>query len=204
LSQHRVDGVWRVTVAYTVNGFTFWRGMPAQECRPVDNRSISANNAGMSHRIIRAGEGEVLGSVDGCRDRFLIDSKDWGGRLAVVEHLLAPHSIAAPMHRHTKEDEFSLILEGQVWYHAAGEELTAAVGDLVFKPRGEWHTFWNAADQPARVLEIISPGGLEEAFRFIDTAAPDVDLGPVIEPYGCEGDMEATLPIMEKHGLTFG
>ena len=158
----------------------------------------------MSQRIIRAGEGEVLGPVEGCRDRFLVDSRDWGGRFAVVEHLLAPHSIAAPMHRHAKEDEFSLILEGDVSYVASDEELTASVGDLVFKPRGEWHTFWNAADRPARVLEIISPGGLEEAFRVIDTAGPDVDLGPVIEPYGCEGDMDATLPLMEKYGLTFG
>ena len=80
----------------------------------------------------------------------------------------------------------------------------ATVGDLVFKPRGEWHTFWNAADEPARVLEIISPGGLEEAFRALDTAPPEVDLGPLIEPYRCEGDLEATSPIMEKHRLTFG
>ena len=158
----------------------------------------------MSHRIIRAGVGDALGSIEGCRDRFLIDSKDWGGRFAVVEHLLAPHSIAAPMHRHTKEDEFSLILEGRVGYHAAGEELVASVGDLVFKPRGEWHTFWNSDDEPARVLEIISPGGLEEAFRIIDTAPPDLDLGPIVGPYGCEGDMDATQPIMEKYGLTFG
>ncbi len=158
----------------------------------------------MSQRIIKAGEGEVLGSVDGCRDRFLIDSEDGGGRFAVVEHLLAPRSIAAPMHRHTKEDEFSLILEGSVSFHAAGEEVEATLGDLVFKPRGEWHTFWNATDQPARLLEIISPGGLEKAFRIIDTAAPDVDLGPIIDPYGIEGDMAATMPIMEKYGLTFG
>ena len=158
----------------------------------------------MTQRIIRAAEGEALGSVDGCRDRFLIDSKDWGGRFAVVEHLLAPHSIAAPMHRHTKEDEFSLILEGQVGFHAAGEEYVATVGDLVFKPRGEWHTFWNADGEAARLLEIISPGGLEQAFRIIDTSPPDLDLGPLIEPYGCEGDMEATLPLMEKHSLTFG
>jgi hypothetical protein len=54
------------------------------------------------------------------------------------------------------------------------------------------------------VLEIISPGGLEEAFRIIDTAPDDLDLGSVIEPYGCEGDMEATLPIIEKYDLTFG
>jgi len=93
---------------------------------------------------------------------------------------------------------------GDVWFHAAGEEHVAAVGDLVFKPRGEWHTFWNASDDPARLLEIISPGGLEEALRIIDTAPPDVDLGPIIAPYGCEGDMEATKPILEKYRLTFG
>lgn len=158
----------------------------------------------MTARIIRAGEGEILGSPEGCRDRFLINSKDWGGRFALVEHLLAPHSIAAPMHRHTLEDEFSVILEGRVSYHAAGEELEADVGDLVFKPRGEWHTFWNASDQPARVLEIISPGGLEEAFRLIDMAPPDLDLEGVIEPYACEADMDATMPIIERHGLSFG
>lgn len=158
----------------------------------------------MTQRIIKAGEGDVLGPVDGCRDRFLIDSRDWGGRFAAVEHLLAPHSIAAPMHRHSLEDEFSLILEGEVWFHADGEEHLAAVGDLVFKPRAEWHTFWNASDVPARLLELISPGGLEEAFRIIDTAPPDVDLGPIITPYGCEADMAATTPIMEKYGLSFG
>ncbi|MDQ4128209.1 MAG: cupin domain-containing protein [Actinomycetota bacterium] len=41
-----------------------------------------------------------------------------------------------------------------------GDEVVyAATGDLVFKPRGQWHTFWNAGDRPCRVLEIISPGG---------------------------------------------
>jgi quercetin dioxygenase-like cupin family protein len=155
-------------------------------------------------KIIRAGEGEILGAVGGCRDRFLVDSKDWGGRLAVVEHLLAPHSIAAPVHRHSLEDEFSLVLEGRVWYQASGKEHVAQVGDFVFKPRGEWHTFWNAADAPARVLELITPGGLEEAFRIIGTAADDVDLGPLVAPYGCEADIEATHPIIEKYGLTFG
>lgn len=158
----------------------------------------------MKARIIRAGDGEILGSPLGCRDRFLVDSREWGGNVGVVEHLLAPRSIAAPMHLHTKEDEFSMILEGRVWYVASGEEHVAEVGDLVFKPRGEWHTFFNAADVPARVLELISPGGLEEAFRIIDTATGETDLGPLIEPYGCQGDMDATQPLMEKYGLTFG
>ena len=154
--------------------------------------------------MIRAGEGEVLGAALGVRDRFLVDSKDWGGRFAIVEHLLAPHSIAAPMHRHTREDEFSFVLEGQVGFHASGEEYVADVGDLVFKPRGEWHTFWNAAHEPARILEVISPGGLEEVFRMMGTGAPEADVAAAIEAIGCESDLAATQPIIEKHGLVFG
>lgn len=154
--------------------------------------------------IIRAGDGEVLGPEAGCRDRYLVHSRDWDRRVAVVEHLLAPHSIAAPMHRHSREDEFSLILEGQVWYAAAGTESVAEVGDFVYKPRGEWHTFWNASDQPARVLEIITPGGLEEFFRAIDTGGEDLDVDGLAATYGCEADQEATIPIVERYGLTFG
>jgi len=38
-------------------------------------------------------------------------------------------------------------------------------GDLIFKPRGQWHAFWNAGDEPARILEIISPVGFERYFE---------------------------------------
>ena len=31
-------------------------------------------------------------------------------------------------------------------------------------PRGHWHTFWNAGEEPLRVLVLIVPGGLEELF----------------------------------------
>ena len=154
--------------------------------------------------MIRAGDGEILGPPAGCRDRFLVDSDAFGGRVALLEHLLGPRSIAAPVHRHSKEDEFSLVLEGTVSLVADGVELVAGPGDLVVKPRGEWHTFWNATDAPARLLEVISPGGLEHAFRIIDTAEDDVDLGAVIAPYGCEADLNATLPIVERYGLTWG
>ncbi|MFC6287251.1 cupin domain-containing protein [Nocardioides sp. GCM10027113] len=158
----------------------------------------------MRQRVLGPTDGVVLGPPAGVRDRFLVDSAEWGGHLAVVEHLLAPHSIAAPMHRHTREDEFSLILEGRVWFVAEGREYVADVGDLVFKPRGEWHTFFNAADEPARVLELISPGGLEEAFRIIGSATEEVDLGPLVATYGCEADPDATTALVEKYGLTFG
>lgn len=153
-------------------------------------------------RVIRAGEGEVLGPVRGCRDRFLVDSSRFGGRIGVVEHLLAPSSIAAPMHRHSREDEFSFIIEGRVWFHAAGQEVEAAAGDLVFKPRGEWHTFWNSSEKPARILELISPGGLEHAFRRMDTG--EAEIPDVVAEHAIDVDFETTEALVRRHGLTFG
>ena len=55
-----------------------------------------------------------------------------------------------------------------------GEELGALLGDQVViatpgtwvrKPRRQWHTFWNAADEPCEIIEIISPAGFEDFFR---------------------------------------
>jgi oxalate decarboxylase/phosphoglucose isomerase-like protein (cupin superfamily) len=47
--------------------------------------------------------------------------------------------------------------EGRVGALWGDDVLIAQPGDLVFKPRNQWHTFWNAGDEPARILEIISP-----------------------------------------------
>jgi mannose-6-phosphate isomerase-like protein (cupin superfamily) len=157
-----------------------------------------------ARQIIRAGAGLVLGAPAGCRDRFLIDSEDTGGRFSLVEHLLAPRSIAAPLHVHTREDEYSFVLEGRVSVRLGDDEHVAEVGDLVLKPRGQWHTFWNAVDEPARLLELISPGGLEHLFRTMGLADADTDLGPLVASYACEGDPAATEPIVRKYGLTFG
>jgi hypothetical protein len=38
-------------------------------------------------------------------------------------------------------------------------------GDLLVKPRREWHTFFNVDDEPASMPELISPGGITELFR---------------------------------------
>ena len=94
------------------------------------------------------------------RDRFLLDAAATGGRFALVQHLFEPRALAAPMHRHRDEDEYSFVLTGRIGAVLGDEELVAEAGNLIVKPRGQWHTFWNAGDEPAAVLEIISPGGL--------------------------------------------
>jgi gentisate 1,2-dioxygenase len=121
---------------------------------------------------------------------------------------MAARALAAPLHRHMREDEYSYVLEGRVGALLGDDVLIASPGDLVFKPRHQWHTFWNAGDEPARILEIISPAGFE---RFFDEL---VDLGGVTqtEPhtladlcarYELEMDPESVPGLVERFQLRF-
>lgn len=155
--------------------------------------------------VIRAGEGDVTGEP-GLLDRYIVESAVSGGRITLVEHVLGPKSLAAPIHRHTREDEYTFVLAGTLGVIEDGVEITASLGDLVVKPRGRWHTFWNAGEDELRVLEIIVPGGIEMLFRRL--AEPDGGYSPETLPalaaeYGAQVDFEATLPLVERHGLVF-
>jgi mannose-6-phosphate isomerase-like protein (cupin superfamily) len=159
-----------------------------------------------SARVLAASDGSILRSVGQVSNRFMIDGSDTSGRLAVLQHLFEPRALAAPMHRHHDEDEYTYVLTGRIGAVLGDEEVFGGPGDLIFKPRGQWHTFWNAGDEPAKVLEIISPAGLEELFRsFADfTAAPEPQaLAEMAGRFHCDLDFPATMPIVQRHGLEF-
>src|SRR6478672_6924086 len=107
--------------------------------------------------------------------RFMIDGSDASERLSLVEHPMSPRALAAPLHLHTREDEYSYVLEGRMGALLGDEVVVAGPGDLVHKPRNQWHTFWNAGDEPCRILEIISPAGFEDFFRELSALG-----GPVV------------------------
>jgi mannose-6-phosphate isomerase-like protein (cupin superfamily) len=154
--------------------------------------------------IRRASEIEATGDPAASADRYLIESLDSGGLVALVEHIVGPHVLAAPVHRHSREDEYSVVLEGRLGVLQDGEEVIATPGDIVFKPRGHWHTFWNAGDGQLRILEVIAPGGLEEAFRRVGAGDYDPAALPALAAeYGAEVDFEATMPLVERHCLLF-
>jgi mannose-6-phosphate isomerase-like protein (cupin superfamily) len=156
-------------------------------------------------RILRVTDGEITGDTMRA-DRYMIDAGDTNGRFALVEHRLGPRVLAAPLHWHDREDEYSFVLEGRVGAILGDDVVFAEAGDLVFKPRGQWHTFWNAGETTTRILELISPGGLEEMFRKL--AEPGGEYSPETLPelaaqYGARVDFERTLPIIEEHRLEF-
>jgi quercetin dioxygenase-like cupin family protein len=141
--------------------------------------------------------------------RFMVDGEQTGGRFSMVEHPMPPRSLGSPMHTHRNEDEYSYVLEGRIGVQLGEDELEAGQGELVFKPRGIQHAFWNPADEPARVLEVISPAGFENYFRELAPllAAPERDeaaMKDVVDRYGLEIDFD-TIPVLaERHGLRLG
>jgi mannose-6-phosphate isomerase-like protein (cupin superfamily) len=149
----------------------------------------------------------MLGSIG---VRFMVAGGETGGGFSLVEHPMPPRALAAPLHRHTHEDEYSFVLEGRVGALLGDEVVYGEVGDLIFKPRAQWHTFWNDGDEPARILEIISPAGFERYFEeMVDLlerpGPPDPsELGTVAARYGLEVDRDSIPRLTEEYGLRFG
>jgi len=144
--------------------------------------------------------------------RFMIGGEQTEDNFALVEHPIGPRALAAPMHTHEHEDEYTYVLEGEVGFQIGEEVVVARPGDLVFKPRGVPHAFWNATDKPARALEIISPAGFERYFAELAPLFPPANQGPlddeavdaVREKYGLEMDMSSIPVLVERHGLAVG
>ena len=159
-------------------------------------------------RIVTPDQGQegFLGSIG---VRFLVDGLDAGERLSLVEHPMSARALAAPLHRHTREDEYSYVLQGRMGALLGEDVVEAGPADLVFKPRGQWHTFWNAGDEPCRILEIISPAGFEDFFRELDglggaIAADPEELAQLNARYGLEMRPETVPELLDRFGLQLG
>src|SRR5438067_5661976 len=141
--------------------------------------------------------------------RFLIDGSETAERFSLVEHQMSPRALAAPLHLHTREDEYSFVLQGRMGALLGDEAIEAGPGDLIFKPRNQWHTFWNAGDEPCRILEIISPAGFERFFQeLVDmggvTGATPEALGELCARYELEMDPDSIPGLLERFDLVVG
>lgn len=167
---------------------------------------MSFINLDLDHPVVRADETKT-GMLVGMGARFVMDGADADRRFGLIEHPIGPHGLAAPMHLHTREDEYSFILEGRWGFQLGDQIVHGGPGDLVYKPRNVWHSFWNASDGPARLLEIISPSGFEHYFDELSTLfseyGPDrPDLFVELNArYGLEMDFGSVEDLVQTHGL---
>jgi mannose-6-phosphate isomerase-like protein (cupin superfamily) len=133
-----------------------------------------------------------------------IDGAQTGGHVSVVHHPLAPRALAAPLHRHTREDEYSYVLTGTLGALLGDEVVTAGAGTWVFKPRDQWHTFWNAGETPCEIIEIIAPAGFEDFFRELAEVFGSGDparMGELCGRYGLDMDPASVPGLCERFGL---
>ena len=124
--------------------------------------------------------------------RYGIGADETDGRLSMLEVSIPPRTLIKP-HLHTNEDEFSLVLAGPIGIRS-GEETTEDVptGSWLVKPRSIPHAMWNLGGQPARVLEVVMPGGLERYFE---------EIAPVLREHGPEWTKRYSA-LADAYGLT--
>jgi quercetin dioxygenase-like cupin family protein len=125
-------------------------------------------------------------------NRYVLRGESSDGRFALVEQTIPPRALAAPIHTHEREDEYSFVLAGRLGAQIGDEVVEAGPGDLVLKPRGIPHAYWNPGDEETHLLEIISPAGFEQYFA---------DLAPELARPG-EPDLEALAEIRARYRLT--
>jgi quercetin dioxygenase-like cupin family protein len=125
------------------------------------------------------------------RGGFKFLGNDTGGAISMVEYPFAP---GAPPHIHTREDGYSIVIEGEIGFRSGDKEVTFGTGGYISKPRNELHSVWNAGPAPARMIEIISPGferyfeELAELFSSANGAPDGQAIGEVAYRYALTFD----------------
>ena len=114
-------------------------------------------------RIVRRGDGERVW-LGGLGVDFKVSGSATNDAFSIVEHPVAAGRLVPP-HTHTREDELSYVIEGEMGARIGDDIVTAHAGDYVFKPRNVPHTFWNPGPAPLRIMEIIWPPDFDAFFR---------------------------------------
>jgi quercetin dioxygenase-like cupin family protein len=149
------------------------------------------NGGDMQAKVIRADESKTIQLYD-VLFRYGVGAEASGGALSLLEVTIPPRTLIKP-HIHTREDEASLVLEGTIGSRLGDNTVEEIpTGSWLAKPRGIPHAMWNLADTPARILEVVTPGGIERYFELI---------APVLREHGPEWTKRYKA-LGEEFGLT--
>lgn len=123
--------------------------------------------------------------------RTILPAKASGGALSIVD-IVSPLGAGPPRHIHDAEDEYFIVLSGELEFWLEGTRFTRGPGEAAMVPRGKEHTFRVIGTGPARHLIVLTPGGFEGFFA--DMAAGQ---------FRIPDDMPQILQSAESHSLRF-
>ena len=123
--------------------------------------------------VVQPGAGRVITGL-GAQAKVPVEAFD--GRLFIFEGTFPP-GMFIPPHTHTREDEVTVVLSGELTIDIGGRITIANAGAMAIKPRGVHHSMWNHTEAPTRVLEIHTPGLLEPYYDALGELFAATDLG---------------------------
>jgi quercetin dioxygenase-like cupin family protein len=88
---------------------------------------------------------------------------------AAVFHLTVPPMSGPPRHRHSREDEWFYVLDGQIIAEIDGQQTVLHAGGFGFASRGTVHAFQNFGDTAAQMLVMVTPGGFHRFFEELSS-----------------------------------
>ena len=142
--------------------------------------------------------GPWLNTLMGQNVRIKTPGSATEGRVTVIECVEPPHSPPPVFTRHAFIEMF-LVVKGVLTFQFLHESaFVLEAGQMVTVPSYRPHSFWNDGDDPAGVMLICTPAGLDRFFEAsdrllrrmpADTADPDelkVEMARLREEFGLE------------------
>ena len=127
----------------------------------------------------------------------LLSGVQTGGCFTLLEALV-PRNAGPPPHVHHGEDETFFMLEGELVFRVGDASHEARPGTTVFVPRDMPHGFTNTGAEPARMLFLYTPAGMEGMFAEIGSAGVRGAQAPPLELK----DVEAMIAVSAKYRYT--
>jgi mannose-6-phosphate isomerase-like protein (cupin superfamily) len=119
---------------------------------------------GVVLHLVGPGEGSTISAL-GSTYTTKTGGEATGGAYSLVEEKL--WGDPTPLHRHTREEEAFYVLSGCLGVWVDGAETVAEPGTFLVVPRGVPHAARRIGDEPARMLTLISPAGLQQFFEAV-------------------------------------
>jgi quercetin dioxygenase-like cupin family protein len=125
-------------------------------------------------------EGRTAGPLDilGAQVLVKLTNADTNGAAAIFYQTASPMS-GPPLHRHSPEDEWFYVLDGEITVEIDGQRTIVLAGGSAFAPRGTAQTFRNFTDATAHMLVMVMPGRFNRFFEKLSSLkkglpAPDL------------------------------
>jgi mannose-6-phosphate isomerase-like protein (cupin superfamily) len=154
----------------------------------MTTNSTSLNAFTLAARQGRTGEPlDILGAEVVVK----LTNDDTNGAAAVF-HLTVPPMSGPPLHRHSREDEWFYLLDGEVTAEIDGQRTVLYAVGSAFASRGTAHTYQNFGAATTQMLVMVTPGGFDRFFEelsALNMGLPAPDLArteQLMKDYGME------------------